>query len=84
MVPRFSTKNLGMSAYTEYTYNVTATGTSTVLQFGFDNATEFYLDDVSVTPVSTVTSSAVPDAGSTSTLLGLAMFGLAAVRRKLK
>lgn len=62
--------------YTRYSVNVTGTGSDTLL-LGFRNDPSFdALDTVGV-------NAAVPDAGTTSSLLGLAMLGLAAVRRKL-
>jgi hypothetical protein len=49
--------------YTEYTYDVTATGTSTELLFvGEQNPSYWYLDDVSVVPVTTGN----PTVGSTA------------------
>jgi hypothetical protein len=67
--------------YKEYTFNVTATSASTALTFSFrqrffltDHST-WLLDDVSVNPV--------PDGGSTVSLVGFALLGLAALRRKL-
>ena len=63
--------------YTEYTFNVTATNASTFLLFDFEGSERFFLDDVSVNLAT------VPDAGSTVSLLGCALLGLAALRRKL-
>jgi hypothetical protein len=67
--------------YTEFSFNVTASSASSDLEFMFEggqlNPTTFYLDDVSVN------AAGVPDAGSTVSLLGCALLGLAAVRRKL-
>ena len=66
--------------YTEFTFTETASSASTALQFlgiGSD-ATNWLLDDVSVNAVGTV-----PDGGTTVSLLGCALLGLAALRRKL-
>jgi len=67
--------------YTEFTFNVTASTTSNFLQFIFSNGNTgtFYLDDVSVEPAGV----GVLDGGSTVSLIGCALVGLAAVRRKL-
>jgi hypothetical protein len=66
------------SRYAEYTFNVTASTASTLLKFDFFvNSANFYLDDVSVKP------GAVPDGGSTVSLLGFGLLGLAALQRKL-
>jgi len=53
---------------------------ATQLQFQFSSifGNVFYLDDISVT------TAGVPDAGSTVSLLGLALFGVAVLRRKLR
>jgi|SRR6516165_2016631 hypothetical protein len=75
----FSQLFFGGSRYTEYTFDVTSSTASTLLKFGFFvNSATFYLDDVSVTR-----PGAVPDCGSTVSLLGFALLGLAAFRRKL-
>ena len=74
----FSHSFTGSTRYTEFTFNVTASSASTAL--GFFNiplGSSLYLDDISVTPAG------VPDGGSTVSLLGCALLGLAAVRRKL-
>jgi hypothetical protein len=65
-------------AYSEFTFTETASSTSTALQFlGIGSGkTDWLLDDVSVTPTT------VPDGGSTVSLLGFALLGLAALRRK--
>jgi hypothetical protein len=72
----FSHLFAGPTGYTEFTFNVTASSASTPIQFqdlfGF-----LFLDDISVTPAG------VPDGGSTVSLLGCALLGLAALRRKL-
>ena len=66
--------------YTEYTFNVNALSPATQLQFQFSSifGNVFYLDDISVT------RAGVPDGGSTVSLLGLALFGVAVLRRKLR
>jgi VPDSG-CTERM motif/Protein of unknown function (DUF642) len=62
--------------YGTFTFQVQATSALTTLEFEARNAPAFdFLDNVSV--------SAVPDVGSTFSLLGLASLGLAALRRKL-
>jgi hypothetical protein len=68
--------------YTEYMFNVTASTSSTNLSFifGTDASTAWFLDDVSVNP----SGVGVPDGGSTVSLLGCALVGLAALRRKLR
>jgi hypothetical protein len=67
--------------YTEYTFTVNALNPATQLQFQFSSifGNVFYLDDISVTP-----PAGVPDGGSTVSLLGLASFGVAVLRRKLR
>jgi len=65
--------------YTEFAFNVTAPDPSTELLFQFDPAFPigfWLLDDVSVT-------SGIPDGGSAVSLLGFALLGLTALRRKL-
>jgi len=65
--------------YTEYTFTETASASSTDLEFfvsGVNGA--FVLDDVSVNAVGTV-----PDGGTTVSLLGCALLGLAGLRRRL-
>jgi hypothetical protein len=47
--------------------------------FGGESETTRYLDDISVNP----SGVGVPDGGSTVSLLGCALLGLAALRRKL-
>jgi len=75
----FSLTNAADSGYTEHTFNFTYTGGSTQVLFTSTNVIgEWLLDDVSVNPVG-----AVPDGGSTVSLLGFALFGLAALRRRL-
>ncbi len=67
--------------YTEYTFSVNALSPVTQLQFQFSSifGNVFYLDDISVTP-----PAGVPDGGSSVSLLGLALFGVAVLRRKLR
>jgi hypothetical protein len=73
--PIFSETNLAPQAYTQYTAFVTGTG-SDQLQFAlFDNTGGLLLDNVGVNQV--------PDGGTTLSLLGLAIVGLAGLRRKL-
>ena len=66
--------------YTEYTFTVNALSPATPLQFQFSSifGNVFYLDDISVT------RAGVPDGGSTVSLLGLALFGVTVLRRKLR
>src|SRR5206468_2771542 len=62
------------------TFNGIAPGPSLVLTFFFSTGPLlWFLDDVSVTP----TGVGVPDAGSTLPLLGFALLGLVALRRRL-
>jgi hypothetical protein len=77
----FSLTNQSGFGYTEYTFTETASTNSTELRFGFSdsNLGTWFLDDVSVNPAGV----GVPDAGSTFPLLGFALLGLAALRRKL-
>ena len=76
----FSLTNGAASGYTEHTFNFTFTGGSTELLFTFLNLPgNWLLDDVSVNR----TRVGVPDGGSTVSLLGFALLGLAALRRKL-
>jgi hypothetical protein len=65
----------GPTSYTEFTFTFTALSTSSPIQF--NAAGFFFLDDISVTPTG------VPDGGTTVSLLGCALLGLAAFRRKL-
>ena len=68
------------SGYTEHTFTVNASSPATQLQFQFSSifGNVFYLDDISVT------RAGVPDGGSTVSLLGLALFGVTVLRRKLR
>ena len=74
----------GIHPYTEFTFTLPTLTSTTALQFQFTNpdisSNTYYIDDVSVNPVGV----GVPDAGSTLPLLGFALLGLAAVRRKLR
>ena len=72
--------NAAASGYMEHTFNFTYTGGSTELLFT-NSRTEgsWLLDDVSVNPQ----GRGVPDGGTTVSLLGFALVGLAAFRRKL-
>jgi hypothetical protein len=64
--------------YAEYTFNVTTSSAMTALEFQSSSSFgSLQLDDVSVTPAG------VPDGGSTVSLLGCALLGLTALRRKL-
>jgi len=66
------------TGYTEFTINVTASALSTALNFTTPGALGFtFLDDISVVPAG------VPDGGTTASLLGCALLGLAALRRRL-
>ena len=79
-VTGFSVTNAGASGYTEHTFNFTYNGGSTQLLFTFLNVPgSWFLDDISVEPAGV----GVPDGGSTVSLLGCALLGLAALRRKL-
>ena len=69
---------LGATGYTEFTFTVTASSAST--QILFDAFTpNLLLDDISVIP-----GGPVPDGGTTVSLLGCALLGLVAFRRKLR
>ena len=65
--------------YRKFTFNLTTSDPSTELLFEFNGRYfgGWHLDDVSVNPVG------VPDGGSTVSLLGFALLGLTALRRKL-
>ena len=78
----FSQSFASSSPYTEHTFTVTASSAMTALEFqssiiGPPGSAALLLDDVSVTPAG------VPDGGSTVSLLGCALLGLVALRRKL-
>lgn len=70
--------NIPSQGYTEYQYTVTATSSSTVLQFGFQDDNGFLrLDDVSLSP------NAAPEPGGLTLLaLGCAGLGARAWRRR--
>jgi hypothetical protein len=68
----------GATGYTEFTFNGTASSASTFIGFA-DRVGTLFLDDISVEPAGV----GVPDGGSTVSLLGCALLGLAALRRKL-
>jgi len=75
----FSVTNAAASGYMEHTFNFTYTGGSTELLFTNSRPDgSWLLDDVSVNPKRV----GVPDGGSTVSLLGCALLGLAALRRK--
>ncbi len=75
-----SLTNQSLFGYTEYTFTETASTASTALLFNFTTSQgAWHLDDVSVNPAGV----GVPDGGSTVSLLGCALLGLAALRRKL-
>ena len=68
-----------ITGYTEYTFNVTASSASSALTFNLDGSGFVLLDDISVG----LARVGVPDGGSTVSLLGCALLGLAALRRRL-
>lgn len=68
----------GPTGYTEFTFNWTASSASTSIDF--ETGAQLFLDDISVEPA----GAGVPDGGSTVSLLGCALLGLAALRRKLR
>jgi hypothetical protein len=71
----------GNTPYTEFTFNHTSpVGGSTNLQFSFSGFGILFLDDISVEPAGV----GVPDGGTTVSLLGCALLGLAALRRNLR
>jgi len=65
----------GPTGYTEFTFTFTAASASSAIQFTTGGI--FLLDDISVTPTG------VPDGGTTVSLLGCALLGLAGLRRRL-
>jgi hypothetical protein len=76
----FDQTNIPSQGYTDYQFTVAATSSSTTLQFGFRNDQGFLmLDDVSLTPSSSVAGAPEP-AGLT--LLALGCLGLAARARR--
>ena len=76
----FSDSLTSSFGYTEYTFTANALSPATQLQFQFFSifGNHFYLDDISVTPPG------VPDGGSTVSLLGFALLGVAVLRHKLR
>jgi VPDSG-CTERM motif len=67
------------TGYTQYTANVTVPGSLSTLNFTAGGVGILLLDDVSVEPAGV----GVPDGGTTVSLLGCALVGLAGLRRKL-
>lgn len=67
----------GPTGYTQFTFTFTALSALSGIQFSA--AGFFFLDDINVSP----TGVGVPDGGTTASLLGCALLGLAALRRKL-
>src|SRR5262245_12102712 len=66
------------NGYTEYTFTETASAASTSLAFNISGLNgAFLLDDISVNLAT------VPDGGTTVSLLGCALLGLAGLRRRL-
>ncbi|SRR6266446_1315359 len=73
-VTLFTLTNAAQFPYTHYTFTGTATGSSTVLEFGFYNPPSYYfLDDVGV--------NAVPEPGTLG-LIALGALGLVGALRK--
>ena len=74
----------GIHPYTEFTFTLPALSPTTALQFQFSDpnitSNTYYIDDISVNPAGV----GVPDGGSTVSLLGCALLGLVALRRKLR
>lgn len=70
---------VGNTGYTQLSFNATASGTNTNLSFVGSGVANFRLDDVSVERAGV----GVPDGGTTVSLLGLALMGLAGFRRRL-
>jgi VPDSG-CTERM motif len=67
----------GATGYTEFTFTFVAQGASSLILFNVAAQNFLFLDDISVNPVG------VPDSGTTVSLLGCALLGLTAARRKL-
>jgi VPDSG-CTERM exosortase interaction domain len=77
----FSYLFTGISGYTHLGFNATASGTNTNLLFRVVSGVgTVSIDDVSVNPAGV----GVPDGGTTVSLLGCALLGLTALRRKLR
>jgi hypothetical protein len=70
---------IGNTGYTQLSFNATASGANTNLSFVGSGIGTFRLDDVSVERA----GAGVPDGGTTVSLLGLALVGLAGLRRRL-
>jgi VPDSG-CTERM motif len=69
----------GNNGYTQLSFTATASGANTSLSFTGQGVASFRLDDVSVVPAGV----GVPDGGTTVSLLGCALLGLAGLRRRL-
>jgi protein with PEP-CTERM/exosortase system signal len=69
----------GNNGYTQLSFTATTSGANTNLSFTGQGVASFRLDDVSVEPAGV----GVPDGGTTVSLLGCALLGLAHLRRKL-
>ena len=69
----------GNNGYTQFSFTATASGANTNLSFVGGGVASFRLDDVSVEPAGV----GVPDGGTTVSLLGCALLGLACLRRRL-
>jgi VPDSG-CTERM motif len=69
----------GNNGYTQLSFNATASGANTILSFIGQGVASFRLDDVSVE----LAGVGVPDGGTTVSLLGFALLGLAGLRRRL-
>jgi hypothetical protein len=65
------------TGYTEFMFNATVPSSAASLSFSTDAFGFLLLDDISVTPTT------VPDGGTTVSLLGCALLGLAGLRRRL-
>ena len=71
--------DVGNTGYTQLSFTATASGANTDLSFAGGGSAFFFLDDVSVE----LAGVGVPDGGTTVSLLGCALLGLAGLRRKL-
>jgi len=67
------------TGYTEFTFNATVPDSLSTLTFIGSGQGNLHLDDISVEPAGV----GVPDGGTTVSLLGCALLGLAGLRRKL-